>query len=493
MKKALFVAVLLPLCIRISAQDTDSLRFSALDARLDEYFAALAGEPAAVQNEECDFLIESCRDSVIMQHVALRIYGHYLDSKIMGDDAVAVHVADTWFLSGRIKMKSGIDLMNARVFAEFNRSSLIGMKAPEISLEELGAGTVTLFGDALPRRTVLYFYDTECPSCKMETIMLEALMDGGKYDADLYAVCTGTDEDAWKEYAGTHFKGGNARHFIDPDAESDFQRKYGVIRTPGLFLIDRDGTILGRGLDSEALEMLLRVIDERENYDYGGEASAGMFRTLFAALGDSPGPDDIMETADYIASRTLGSGDRESFRRMGGDLLYFLAGMGGEAYRQATGAYIDKYILADNGVWTSENDSLKVIGFASMLKSLLDRAPYGAPVPDVELYGTLKKGRRSRNGMFSTGRLKGHPSLIVFYTKGCGNCREMLAAADRLQADRSRRRMKMLLVDMDVLSEKYPAAAEAALEAFDLSTLPFAIETAPDGTVTRKYIDIADY
>lgn len=488
------ILICLSYCVPAIAQAPDSLQFAALDSMMDEYFAALAGEPAEAQKGECDFLIESCRDSAVRQHVALKIYGHYVQSRIMGDDAVAVHVADKWLLSGLIAMKSDIDLMNARIFADFNRSSLIGMKAPELSLTEYGGGIVNLFGEeTLPRKTVLYFYDTGCPSCKMETTLLEALLQSGKYDIDLYAVCAGIDENAWKDHIAGHFTESGARNFIDIGSESDFQRKYGVLKTPKIYLIDRDCTILGRGLDTGALEILLRSIEERDNYIYGSEASAEMFNALFSSLGASPGAEEIMQTADYIASRTLGSGDRESFRRLGGDLLYYLAGSPGEAYRTATESFIDKYVLTDGSVWTSPSDSLQVIGFASMLKSLAAKAPAGSPVPDIKLPGTLRKGRCTRKGSFRTGKLHGSPSLIIFYTRGCGNCEEILAAADRLLADKSRRRMKILLVDMDDLSANYPATAEKALEAFDLSVLPFVIETDSGGIVTRKYADILNY
>ena len=81
--------------------------YPELGAKLDQYFLALAGESVKVQNEECDFLIESCQDSLVKQYTALKIYDHYLKSKIMGDDAVAVHVARKWFLSGAVKMTDG--------------------------------------------------------------------------------------------------------------------------------------------------------------------------------------------------------------------------------------------------------------------------------------------------------------------------------------------------------------------------------------------------
>ena len=89
MRKFLALLAVCLLSIGLRAQSYDEL-----GAKLEEYFAALAGESAAVQNAECDFLIESSQDSLVRQYIALKIYDHYLQSKIMGDEAVAVHVAE---------------------------------------------------------------------------------------------------------------------------------------------------------------------------------------------------------------------------------------------------------------------------------------------------------------------------------------------------------------------------------------------------------------
>ena len=58
----------------------DTLVRKALDTRLAEYFIALERENPEVQKGECDFLIETCTDSLMRQHVALRVYEHYRDS-----------------------------------------------------------------------------------------------------------------------------------------------------------------------------------------------------------------------------------------------------------------------------------------------------------------------------------------------------------------------------------------------------------------------------
>ena len=138
---------------------------NSLGKKLDQYMALLEMEPVRVKCEEADFLIESCSDSLVRQFTAIRLYSHFMDSKLMGDEAVSIHIFDKWFAPGTVKMQSELEFMNARIFAEFNRQSLIGMKAPELTLEDMDGNWHSLFEDGIfsDRLSVLFLYDSGCP------------------------------------------------------------------------------------------------------------------------------------------------------------------------------------------------------------------------------------------------------------------------------------------------------------------------------------------
>ena len=53
MRKLLLSLVALGASLALYAQQP----YPELGAKLDQYFIALAGEPASVQNEECDYLL----------------------------------------------------------------------------------------------------------------------------------------------------------------------------------------------------------------------------------------------------------------------------------------------------------------------------------------------------------------------------------------------------------------------------------------------------
>ena len=482
MKRLLTAFLAVFVAFSLSAQDA---RFEALGAKLDEYFAALAGDPISVQNAECDYLIESCKDSLTRQFVALKIYDHYLNSKIMGDDGVAVHIADTWFIPGKVAMKDDMDLLNAKVFAEFNRQAQLGAAAPGLVARDPDGASVTLPVEG--EYTVLYFYDTSCSTCRIETPRLCNFLKDTDFPLKAVAFYTGDDAEAWDRYRATSLTAPGLVHVWDPELESDFQRKYGVLQTPRMFLIAPDGTVLGRGLDTPALQILTEKYSGKEGYVYGTREGTELYEKVFAGYGDDLKPEDVLDVAAYVAERTYGEGDTDSFKHMEGDLLYYLSSQTGETFKEGTKLFIDKYILGTPDIWTAPEDVSQVVSMATLMKELLERTPVGTAVPDLKVHGTLLRKpclfrKASKEGIFPLTKA----DYIVFYTNGCSRCEETLAAARTLADNKS----KVLLVNMDKLFEAYPEEARILLDTFDLSGLPYVMQLGPGGVVQHRYLEL---
>ena len=482
MKRLLTALLAIFFVFSLQAQED---RFAALGAKLEEYFAALAGDPIPVQNAECDFLIESCKDSLTRQFVALKIYDHYLNSKIMGDDGVAVHIADTWLIPGKVAMHSELDLLNAKVFAEFNRQAQLGAVAPSLVVMDKDGETVTV-----PERgeyTVLYFYDTSCSTCRIETPRLCNFLKETDFPLKAVAFCTGDDEEEWAQYQASSLNVPGITHVWDPEMDSDYQRKYGVLQTPRMFLIGPDGTVVGRGLDTPALQILTEKLSGKERYVYGTREGTALYEKVFAGYGDDLKAEDVLDVAAYVAERTYGEGDPESFKHMEGDLLYWLSSQTGETYKEGTRLFIDKYILGVPDVWNKDEDAAQVVSMAVMMKELLERTPVGSVVPDLQVHGTLLRKpclfrKAAKDGVFSLAKA----DYLVFYTNGCGRCEETLAGARKLADNKS----KVLLVNMDTLFENHPEEARQLLDSFDLSGLPYVMQLGPGGVVQHKYLEL---
>lgn len=476
------------------AAKLDTAVCSALNSKLLEYFEAIKHEPVDIQKAECDFLIGSTTDSLVRDFVAQTIYDHYLDSPVMGFEAVAIHVYDTWFLPGKARMRSDMDMLGARIFAEFNRQSQIGCKAPELSMPSLDGKQVDLFteADRKDRFRVLYFYDTDCAKCRMQSILLSNLLATEDFPIDFYAIYTGDDRQKWSEYVSERFEASPTRarisHLWDPEIDSDFQRKYAVLQTPRLYLVTPDGTIKGRGLDALALLQMLHGIFDQVNLDYGSNESAALYDGIFAGV--TPSPADVKALADQIASSTLPKGDTVMFRQMTGDLLYYLSSRSGEGMKEGMNYLIDSYILTDNKVWKSHDDSLKVVGFAQIMDDLLDKAAPGSRISGQKVSGTLVTSKGDKQTSRKLRRIGGKRNIIIFYTEGCNICDAEKAAARRLVSGESGRRTRIFMVNVDEILRKDPALASHLFDSFDLSSLPFLVETDRGGTILRRYLSL---
>ena len=458
----------------------DSATTAALESRLEEYFAAMEREPIQVKIGECDFMLESCTDSLVRQYVAVRIYDHFLGSNVMGDEAVAVHMVDDWFIPGKVSMYSDIDMLNARVYAEFHRSSLIGMEAPRLTLRALDGPAVT--APAQGAASVLFFYDTSCAKCKLEMLRLREYLPQLDVPLEFYAIYTGVSEEQWKEFIDTRWDfdvpSVRVHHVWDPELESNFQMLYGVLQTPQMLLVDSDGIIAGRSLDTDALARLLPSVLPQA-YEYGSNTS--LFESLFDGEGTSAA--NILEMAQYIKDQALARSDSTMCRHMLGDMLYYLMDTPGEEVKLALRTFITMYVEGDPDLWSDPSDIRRIVRPAEVCKDLLDRVPVGSRIPRMKVRGVLLKDggpvdlsdvrtRRLRS-------LRGNPSYILFHTPGCSTCdAELEAVRSVFEAEPGAR---VLLVNPEENGIEL-------LDTFDLSVLPFALRMDRKGTVLARYI-----
>ena len=471
MKRLLAALAAALLAFAAAAQD-----FQPLSAKMDAFFQALEAAPVEDKCNEADFLISSCETPETRAYVCLYIFNHYKESSLMGDEAVAVAVAKKWILTGKAQVPASEKSL-AETFVRFNEQSLIGMHAPEITLRDVNDQKVTLFGDQSDSYTVLFFYDTTCAPCALESTYLKRYLPTAPIPLDVVAVYVGTRESSWARFRTERFVVEGVKHYWDPRMESDFQTAYGVLKTPSIFLLDPERIIVGRKLDTKALAALLDAMTAEEApYEYGSKESEALFDGIFAAFGDVKAS-DVLETAKYIEKKTLGSDNPAGYAHTMGDLLYYLSFRRSEAYKEALTPLIEQYIYGKQ-VWSAE-DSLRVMPLADLMHGLLQKCPVGSPVPDVSVSGTLRRPNKRDKAVknFRLGKLKGDPGVVVFASDSCASCKETAAGIDQLLSD-GPRKLKVLVTDADT----------KLLDSFDLSSLPYIIYLDKKGIVKRRYV-----
>lgn len=507
--RIMILSVVLALtCITSGAQQVDSSALKALDAKLDEYVRALETIRPEDQKQDCAAIIESCTDSIVRQHVALKLYADYMVSPVMGAEAVAIDIADKWFFTGKVKMKTDIDLMNARIFADFNRQSLIGEHAPSLKMEDSRGDSLALFSAPSERYSILYFYDTGCPDCLVTSVMLRTSLSVSKHQLDFYAVYAGADSLSWKEYRDKRLDIKSSmvdvHHLWDPQVKSDFQLKYGVLKTPQMFLIGKDNVILGRRLDVPALESMLANIYASDDYEYGSDESNALLDRIFGSLGDDFKVDDVNAMTDRIASQSLP--DVAVFKETIGDVFYWMSDKYDGRYKEADKYLIDKYILSRQDIWDTPADTVNVIGYAKTMSDLLSRSMPGSVLPALKVYGTLASGGVPDSILKASGLLSEEVKVnarsrvwnlrclpsdtyIFFFDTKCQHCRESLAALTKLMS--ADRKMRVLFVSLydDSAVHRGVSPLESVLDSFDLQLLPMTVKVGKKGIAGERYVD----
>ena len=116
---------------------------------------------------------------------------------------------------------------------------------------------------------------------------------------------------------------------------------------------------------------------------------------------------------------------------------------------------------------------------AEIMDDLLSKARPGTLVADVKVPGTIVTKRGTRNVERNLRKLRRPRNFIFFYAEGCNVCAEEKKAAP----DKG-----VFMINMDELMASRPAVAARLFDAFDLTSLPYIIETDRSGHVVRRYI-----
>ena len=287
MKRLRQICIGIVLCLTFAFPAKAQGDLDSLGRLLNEYVRALNDYGAAYKSEECDDIIAYCHDEKTRDFTARHLFKHYMDSPLMGDEGVAIHLYDKWFAEGKgagVPFTSEDEAFSAKIFVEANRQSLLGMPAPALRLYDKDDNEVTLFDAAGNRLRVLYFYATDCSVCKLYSKQLEVLLPRFSRPVDLIAVYTGKERESWEKYVRERLSwtAPNVRiiNLWDAEGQGSFVTRYGVLSTPRLFLIDTDGTIIGRRLDPDALRMLFELMEQDDQYAYGDEHSRKLFEGL---------------------------------------------------------------------------------------------------------------------------------------------------------------------------------------------------------------------
>lgn len=364
--------------------------------------------------------------------IAWYIYNYYRSSNIMGYDEIAIYIADSYFLNKRYTLPDESAMMEMRLFAETNRNSLIGMKAPSLTLQD-PAGTEIRIPDGDQDYSVLYFYDDECPGCVRTTpaLMQYMIRNSAGINFTIYMVYTQNDRERWMDYIQKAVQPftlpANVRtvHLWDPDMTSDFVTKYGVISTPKLFLLDRNGNIIGRELTPTALGQVVDVHESQLN------PTEMIFEQIFTPLANTTDTTLITKEIDTFFEDSKDNPD--FFHELFYTLYQYLRTSTAYPLQQGAAYLANKYIASMPELWETVTFTDKGETSGSVIRAdfkspqdfidqtalavlMFYRNPLDKPVTDLELRTPKNKKMRIYDVP------EAEYTVLYFYSMDCALC-----------------------------------------------------------------------
>lgn len=433
MKRILTLTVLLGIAIASFAQSVQSDPGSARQA----IFEAVEGDLPALSLLPVDSIIyftdriigimESREDSTDMAGLFLDFF---MDCPVMGTEAVAVHIADNYFLNGKLRWPDENSYPELFAFAEFNRTSLLGCSAPPLVLNDIDGYTVDVRAVRSPLK-VLYFYEDGCATCVRQTPLLVSLLNAydGESEIAFFAVYTQSGRSQWEKYVQANFDTienpkVTVYNLWDPELESDFQMKYGVLTTPALFLLDSENTIIGRKLDSDALGQLIDIKDDIRT------SLLRLLDTVTDELGANE--QSAMQLTAAIYQRS--DGDVETFKTTLYEIFKYYRSIPLRDAQLGAARIANDFILGVDGQWAEETLSEVRWNLEKMRQNDI-----GEKAADEILINKRGAKKRMLGGC--------RPYVVLFFNIArCNDCRQYAEDLDQAAALLKSKKVKVVSV-----------------------------------------------
>lgn len=387
------------------------------------------------------FIMTGKSDEEIAQ-IAYYIYRYYRESRIMGYDEIAIYVADNYFLNGKYKLPDEETRLEMRLFADANRRSLIGMRAPVLTMQD-PAGNDVSFPEGEQDYYILYFYDDECPGCQRMTPTLMQYLSRSDEDINftVYMVYTQDDRERWMDYVAKVVHPFDLPDNVslfnlwDPEMSSDFLTAYGVISTPKLFLVDRNGVIIGRELTPTALSQVVELNESQMT------ATEELFEQIFLPMANTADTTEIVETIDMFFEDSKDNPD--FFHEIFYELYQYLKSSPSYTLQQGAAYLANKYIAGMPELWETVEFTDKGVSHGSVIradyrsvKEFIDQTAlavlmfYRNPLDKQAADLTLRTLKNKKQSIYD---LRARYTVLYFYDMNCALCSAVSDAIDKIQ------------------------------------------------------------
>lgn len=249
----------------IDLSDPRVLRTPFLFKRVTYFEEKLTPQHPDSLIESIDFLLKKMQPSEeTFKYYLIHFFNKYVNSKVVGMDAVAVYLAENYYCNGLAPWVEEDQLLKICDNARRAKPTLIGKKARNITTKDRNGNNKQLY-DVKTDYTILYFWAPDCGHCKKMTPFLIDFHEKWKdKSVSVFTICkpkSGEYKECW-EYIDEKENMDKMIHTYDPSQRA--QVYYNVRSTPSLFILDKNKEIISKGIGADQLDEVMDQIILRD-------------------------------------------------------------------------------------------------------------------------------------------------------------------------------------------------------------------------------------
>ena len=240
----------------VNLSDPAMLRTPIVESKVMDYIEKYTVQDPDSLIKAIDLVLElASKNEETFQHYLSTLFNQYVESKLMGAEPVMIHLAQTYYLTGKAPWASEKYLDELRTYVRDRVGTLVGDKGKDFTILDLKDQPTRLYDIKAPL-IVLYFWSYDCATCKKVTPKLAELMPSYlEQGVKLVSVCTNGTREEWKGKVAEYGLPGIA--LSDPSRQSGFDDAYNIISTPIIYVLDSEFIIRYKQISVEDLGAVL--------------------------------------------------------------------------------------------------------------------------------------------------------------------------------------------------------------------------------------------
>lgn len=237
--------------------DERLLRTPLLETKMEQYFKQVLPQLPDSLCQEADRVIARTKPGdKVYQFVVQYLLNLYSEPEIMGTDAVYVHIAENYYMTGKAPWIDSTNLQGIRTRVKDLKPLLIGSVPPPLSGLIDPDGKTVEIKDIKSDYLILYFWSPDCGFCKESTPKLHKQYDLLKQlGVEIIALNTRTDKTTWTRFITDHNL--NWINVYSPDRVQYMMEDYSAFSTPAIFILDNQRRIIAKSIGIDQIKPFL--------------------------------------------------------------------------------------------------------------------------------------------------------------------------------------------------------------------------------------------